>query len=1417
VSTPFSRRAVGAAVLVTICLAAAAPALTARGTHASATTASRATQSHVTTSTMERTVVRAYSAAPLRFEAVGQAGSQTAFTAHGRGYALSLGPMEATLELTTHAHPRPALARTSSTSARSTTTTVLRLRLRGGNPHPRIVGLHQLPGESNYLIGANARAWRTGVRAYARVVYHDVYPGVDLIYYGSNGKLEYDLVCAPGVDPRVVSLVVDGAGHLSIDRRGALSVATRGGTLLQQAPVIYQTTATGRRAVTGGYRFLDARHTVVGLQVGSYDHRLGLTVDPVLDYSTYMGGSNVDYGLGIAVDRQGAAYVTGVTESTNFTPTAGAYQTTQNGVDSAFITKYSPTGAVVYQTYLGGSSEDNGEAIAVNAAGAAYVTGLTQSTDFPTTTGAYSTTKAGTGLNAFITELNPAGSGLVFSTYLGGSNNTDGKGIALTNTGAVVVVGQTAANDFPTKNPLQPAYNGGGDAFVTELNPAGAALVYSTYLGGTDSDIANAVAVDSAGNAYVVGSTSSSTNFPTSSGAFQATFGGAGTGADGSDAFVTKIGPSGSTLVYSTYLGGNDNDEANAVAVTGAGAAYVTGLTSSTTFPTTSGVLQPTKSGPSNTNNMTTTNAFVTSLNADGTALTYSTYLAGTNDDEGSAIAVDAAGEAYVAGSTFSTDFPTVNAIQTTNNAASGGESNAFVAKLNPTASGLLYSTYLGGSGSNGAGGPDQGDGASAIALGPATGAPSIYLTGYAISANFPTMQPAQGANGGVEDGVTVRIDEPAATPTNTATPVPGAPTSTLVPGAPTSTLVPGAPTATLVPGAPTATRTPTLVPGAPTATLVPGAPTPTRTATLVPGAPTATLVPGAPTATLVPGAPTSTLVPGAPTSTLVPGAPTSTLVPGAPTSTLVPGAPTATLSPIVSTVNDARPSIAVQPSVVRPGDAATVTGRGFSPNETITLALNGSAFNTRPTEVTTRGDGTFTAVFTAPSTLLNGANTISAIGARGGRTAVTTLTGILPVAARFYFAGAVQSAAEPATLQVLNPTNGAARVHLTLYFADGATMNGEATVHATSQSSLPIVLFTKHSGTFGLTLTANRGIAAQVLLARRGQDGDTLRPDTGLQNTWYLAEGYTGLTFHERIGILNTDATHASHVKIHLLATGGRGNRTVVLTVPPHTDATLDANHLLKGRSLSALITTDRPVAVERTLGFAQGGSGLGYGATSRMGINVASRNWLFAEGATVNHFETFLTYLNPSTRTAHVTTRFYGRTGLELARRTMTVAANSRATLKVNGVLHAAGVSSAMSSDVPIVVERPEYFGSPNATRVAGSDVFGLNGPGLRWSFADGATTSAESEFLLLYNPAPVAVPVRVTLYGRNGKQFAVALSLPARSRYTLDMHHTAPRFTQLHGSQVVSLNGQGIVVEQTVFAANRTTLRSTEGFAQ
>jgi hypothetical protein len=639
-------------------------------------------------------IVTSYGKLPLSFEANrGQTDSRVKFISRSQGNSLFLTDTEMVLALSRHFSPlarraewASGLKRSETTEERSATDpVVLRMKPLGANQEPRVEGLEELPGKSNYFIGNDPAKWRTKVTNYAKVKFQAIYPGVDLVYYGNQGQLEDDFIVAPGADPKAILLGFQGTEKLRIDAQGDLVLRIRGGEVRLRKPIVYQSTpASGSQAADspGGKQFVTARYVLrgncVGFVVGEYDARKPLTIDPLLSYSTYLGGSGSDSAAGIVVDAAGNAYVTGQTFSINF-PTQNPFQgTTGDRTGDAFVAKLDNSGStLLYSTYLAGSKSDGGAGIAVDAAGNAYVTGVTSSSDFPTVKPVQPSLSGSS--DAFIAKIDTTASGtasLVYSTYLGGSDAEGGAGVAVDSSGNAYVTGYTQSSNFPTANPLQGSSGGGTcffyysnpfsqpcpDAFIAKLNPSGSALVFSTYLGGKDDDRGTGIAVDSSGNSYVTGHTQSS-NFPTSS-PIQPNLGGFG------DAFVAKLNATGSALTYSTYLGGNSDDQGNGIAVDSSGNAYVTGSTSSMDFPTVFPV-EVLNSG---------SHIFITKLNSAGSALVYSSYLGGSGFETGAGVAVDANGNAYVTGNTSSSNFPTVNPLQT----SLRGFTDAFVSKIAP-------------------------------------------------------------------------------------------------------------------------------------------------------------------------------------------------------------------------------------------------------------------------------------------------------------------------------------------------------------------------------------------------------------------------------------------------------------------------------------------------------------------------------------------------------------------------------------------------------------------------------------------------------------------------------------------------------------------------------------------------------------
>src|SRR6266481_5767425 len=678
------------------------------------------------TLTLERDtkLMEAYGKVPLSFdENVGQTARNVRFMSHGAGYGLFLTSQGAVLTLhhsmahNLSANHRATYLRALREARRAGTMTVLQMNLEGANPSSPIAGADPLHKKVNYFLGSDPRNWRTDVPSYAQVKYTGVYPGVDLIFYGNQGHLEYDFVVAPGGDPGAIQLALQGAEKIQIGAGGDLVLHVPEGTVTFQKPVVYQTVRGVRQEIAARYSL--SRKQRIRFVVGKYDRSEPLIIDPVLNYSTYLGGSvRGDFGGGIAIDSKGDAFVTGATFSVNFPTTTGSFHPgplTSNANGAVFVTELNPTGTQeLYSTYLAGTGDlgDFGNGIAVDANGNAYIVGETLSSpgtapsNFPVTAGAFQNTLNSTAGNAFLTRIDTTqatgAASLVYSTYLGGSGafaSTSGLGFAEEALGVAVdsssnayLMGTTTSNDFPTTtNGFQtilapPAAVANGTTFVSRIDTTPGAnpqLVYSTYLGGETREFGSAIALGPNNVASVTGSTDSLTYpivAPTGGVAYQTTGSAAGS------AFVSlidagKIGTA--SLIYSTYLG-SGGTIGFGIKVDGAGNNYIVGGTNSGAFPIIPGAFQPvfaTGAGGE---------GFLSKMNPGGNGsadLVYSTFFGGSGSTAGldglNGIAIDASNDAYVSGTTFSSNlpvFPNPGAFQTS--LPSGDVSAAFVAKL---------------------------------------------------------------------------------------------------------------------------------------------------------------------------------------------------------------------------------------------------------------------------------------------------------------------------------------------------------------------------------------------------------------------------------------------------------------------------------------------------------------------------------------------------------------------------------------------------------------------------------------------------------------------------------------------------------------------------------------------------------------
>ena len=585
-------------------------------------------------------------------------------------------------------------------------TIVIKAVLLGANPTPMAIGQDILDYKCNFFHGNDPSKWRTDVSTFRAVQLDEVYPGINLKYYGNNRQLEYDFIVSPGADYSQIQVNYEGVSSFAVNADGGLVMETKWGQVTEQAPTFYQLDNGNRIPLSGSYRIIGNR--TFGFEIGEgYNPALPLVIDPALSYSTFLGGFGGDYGYDVDVNSSGEAFVTGLTWSADF-PAENPYDSSFNGNEDIFVTKMSADGSsLIYSTYIGGSDVDDGYGISIDAADNAYLTGLTRSTDFPTWL-PYNATVGGNE-DAFVTKLSSAGNALIFSSYLGGSGYDHGEDIALDASDNAYVIGTTTSSDFPTVNAIQSNNSGGYDAFISKLSSAGDILIYSTYLGGSQTDLGNGIAIDASNSAYVTGETFS-TDFPIAN-PFDPDHNGSG------DVFVSKLSPAGNTLDYSTFLGGTGEEAGNDIEVDDSSNAYITGWTSSNTYPVANPYDQFYNGG---------NDAFVTKLSAFGNTLIYSTYFGGSGFDYGYGIRIDWAGNAYVAGYTGSTNLPTRRAFDSAYN----GAGDAFVTRFSPLGNSLVYSTYLGG------GWEDR---AYGVAIDPLI---SEYITGYTYSGNFPTQNP---------------------------------------------------------------------------------------------------------------------------------------------------------------------------------------------------------------------------------------------------------------------------------------------------------------------------------------------------------------------------------------------------------------------------------------------------------------------------------------------------------------------------------------------------------------------------------------------------------------------------------------------------------------------------------------------------
>jgi endonuclease/exonuclease/phosphatase family metal-dependent hydrolase len=597
---------------------------------------------------------------------------------------------------------------------------VVRLAFCNANQDPDVVQIGDAEYKVNYFSGKNESKWHTKIKATKAALYKDLYHCIDFKVYGIESQIEYDFVVKPGGDISDIGFKYLAVKKAGIDAQGNLIVKTAFGEITHTKPKGYQVIDGEKIFVEAGFKNIAGN--TFGLFAETYHKNYDLIIDPVLVYSTYLGGSGEEFWSDITVDASGAAYIVGSTYSVDF-PTKYPLQGSIAADRDVCITKFNASAnEIVFSTYLGGSGEDEGLGIALDTDGSAYITGGTWSDNFPTKNPFQG---RGGHIDAFVAKINSSGGDLVYSSYLGGSGPEHGCGIAVDSQKSVYVTGYTYSDDFPTKNAIQANRVRSSDLFITKLNASGKSLIYSTYLGGSSFDFGRSIAIDSECAVYVTG-TSESSNFPTQS-AFQKSFAGA------RDAVIVKISPTGSELIYSTYLGGSDDEESWSIAIDSKGRPYITGHTKSADFPTLNPVQKSLKGER---------DSYIAALNSSGTALTCSTYLGGSGDETGYGITLNSAGNVFITGQTNSNDFPTFNPIQKT----LGSAQDAYVTALNFSGESFVYSTYLGGSGD------DSGVKIASDSSG------AVYVVGETQSPNFPLQNPVQKRFGGVKDNFVAKI-----------------------------------------------------------------------------------------------------------------------------------------------------------------------------------------------------------------------------------------------------------------------------------------------------------------------------------------------------------------------------------------------------------------------------------------------------------------------------------------------------------------------------------------------------------------------------------------------------------------------------------------------------------------------------------
>ncbi len=1290
-------------------------------------------------------VVEAIARQPLRFEAnAGQFPDGVRFAARGTGYGVALTASGATLSLTS-----------------GTTTAAVAMTVVGKDGRPAaargVVGRERLAGVVNHYVGNDPRHWQAGVEQFARVRHAGVYDGIDLEFYGNGQRLEYDFLVAPGADPSAIRVRFDGADRVDIDPSGDLLVhAGDGEPLRQQAPISYQVIEGTRREVES--RYVRLADTEVGIGLGAYDRAHPLTIDPVLIYSSFFGGTGQERAFDIALDPAGNIYITGSTITSGTLPvTPGAHQTVKPGLSDAFVAKFNPSGsALIYCTYLGGTGDDMTRSfrpgrVAADASGNAYIAGDTSSADFPVGGPGADTTYAGGPANpsdAFYVKLG-AGGAFLYGTFLGGTGYELATGIGVDSAGNVYVSGGTTSDGatFPQTANAFSATPIGYEAFLTKFDAAGT-KVYSTFYGGSGGEsywfVAGDLAIDDQGRAYLAGDTYS-TNLPTVNG-YQTTFG----GGNAYDAYVAVIDTTlsgAASLVYATYLGGTGTDMAMGIAYIGNRQVYVVGEADAG-FPT-ANALDATYNGGNSDGFL----ARIDTSQVGAASLVYSTFLGGTLADRLWDVAADPSGVAHVVGETASTDFPQVGAMSTHINLT-----QQLVARIDAAGTTLLFSSYFGGGG--------NGKGAMGVT---ANAAGDTLLAGFTNNdrtnpsdpIGFPIANALQGVyGGGGMDAWVSRIGNGAdLLLTKTAAPEPVATAGTLTYTLTIANLsADPAVNVTLADPLPAGTTFATC--GA-TGGGVCGGSGNNRTVTFASlaglSSVTATI-----TATVTAGM-GSTLV-----NTATVGA--ATYDPVAANNTATATSHTPGVNPN-DTDNDALPNDWETRFGLDPSAGGGDTGPGGDPD----------------------GDG---------RTNFQEYN-------EGSHPRGFVITYLAEGATGTFF---------DTRLALANPTAQPAHVLCRYQKDDGSVVSDYRTMAPFSRLTIDVE---------GVTSMANAAFSSlieadvQVVADRTmvwGAGGYGSHAERGVltrtATTWYLAEGATHGSF-DLFYLIQNPGPAAAAVEIAYLRPAPAPPVIRSYTIAANSRQTIRVDDVpgLAETDVSAAIrsTNAVPIIVERAMYFTRPDQVYAAGHESA-GVTAAQTRWFLAEGATGSFFNMFILIANPSSDAS--TVQFdYLLTNGQTVTRTRTVAASSRLTLNVAleaPELASANISTVVTStnSVPIVVERAMWWPAPGSNWQEAHNSPGEIVTGTRWGVAEGESGGPQGKqtYLLIANTSAFAGAARVLLLFEDGTTAEKVFALPASSRTNVSVDAEFPAASgRRYGALIESQGGTPaqIVVERAMYA--------------